>query len=90
MLSSTKTTAERPSCPYAHAWPSPGVGDVAPLGAGPRHWIGHHLAEAQRVVLLAMVLSRTRLVSIPDVEVRLLTATSVSPSTIPVRLEPLS
>jgi hypothetical protein len=182
MLSSTKTTVERPSCPYAHAWPSPGVGaagdagttagapasmppaeatllrryarnyaiscavllalslagiaiamyaslgaglavtvpasgllagavllgwhvtipagtslmwmkssvgrnadlfeeparflperfcssasqqqresvrSVAPFGAGPRHCIGHHRAEAQRAVLLAMVLSRT-------------------------------
>jgi cytochrome P450 len=74
--------------PLGQRQPEP-VRNTAPFGAGPRHCIGQHVAEAQCAVLLYAVLSSLRLFPIRGVEVRLLTATSVSPSTIPVRLEPL-
>jgi cytochrome P450 len=64
------------------------ISNALPFGAGMRHCIGHHLAEALCTRFLTATIERFEVSAMPDVRVEYLATVSVTPSTVPVALKP--
>jgi cytochrome P450 len=64
------------------------LSSAMPFGAGLRHCVGHHLAEQLCTRFLTAIVQRFALVSLPDVKVQYVATVSVTPSTVPVALQP--
>ncbi|MBR0663905.1 cytochrome P450 [Roseomonas hellenica] len=70
--------------------PAESIGSAMPFGAGARHCIGRHQAEYLLTHFLSMVIREFELVPVHDVAVTFSATVSVTPSSVPVRLVPLS
>lgn len=64
------------------------IGSALPFGAGLRHCVGHHLAEELCTRFLTAIVRQFALVALPEVNVQYVVTVSVTPSTVPVVLNP--
>jgi cytochrome P450 len=70
--------------------PAESIASAMPFGTGARHCIGRHQAEYLLTHFLSTVIREFELVPVHDVAVTFSATVSVTPSSVPVRLVPLS